>query len=231
MVTRAPARRRGIGYDLSRRMKRYRLVIFDFDGTLADTFPWFTTVFNEIAGPLRIRRIVEADVPALRAMGPRAIMQKLGVSWWKVPVLAYSMRRRMAADIARLRPFAGVPDMLRRLADDGLTLAVVTSNAEQNVRTILGESAVRIRHWQCRASMFGKAARFRAVTRAARMSPGEVLCVGDELRDADAARAAGMDFAAVTWGYATEQALRAAGPALVFDRVDDIVSRLARRSA
>lgn len=33
---------------------RYRLAIFDFDGTLADSFPWFATVVNDVAALRRM---------------------------------------------------------------------------------------------------------------------------------------------------------------------------------
>jgi phosphoglycolate phosphatase len=208
----------------------YRLVLFDFDGTLADSLPWFIAAFNELAGPLRFRRLGPDEVERTRAMGPRQVMRLLGVPWWKVPLIAQRMRRQMAAHTERIRPFDGVPEMLRRLAEAGLEMGVVTSNAERNVRAILGDSAAHFRHWKCEASLFGKPAQLRALLRETRAAPREVLCVGDELRDAEAARAAGLDFAAVTWGYATPEALRATRPALVFDSVADIAAQLGHAS-
>ena len=49
--------------------------------------------------------------------------------------------------------------------------------------------------------------------------------IGDEVRDGEAARQAGIDFGAVSWGYARPEALQQLSPALVFDSVADI-SRL-----
>jgi phosphoglycolate phosphatase len=204
----------------------YALVLFDFDGTLADSFPWFSRVLNDVADELRFRRVDPADVDALRGLGPRAIMRHLGVSWWKVPFIARRMRQRMHAEVASIHPFDGVPAMLQRLADARVELAVVTSNAEANVRAVLGPSAALVRHWECRTSLFGKAARFRSVLRQSGIAARDALCVGDELRDAEAARAAGIDFAAVAWGYATRAALLAARPAFVVDRVDELADRI-----
>jgi phosphoglycolate phosphatase len=48
------------------------------------------------------------------------------------------------------------------------------------------------------------------------------LSIGDEVRDAEAAGKAGIDFAAVSWGYARVEALREFQPVTVFDRVADI---------
>ena len=61
--------------------------------------------------------------------------------------------------------------------------------------------------------------------RRAAVSASAALFVGDEIRDAEAARAAGVPFGAVAWGYTSTAALRAQTPAHFFERVEDL-SRL-----
>jgi len=202
---------------------RYRLVIFDFDGTLADSFPWFVRVFNEAADRYRFRRIREGELEELRGLGGREIVRRLGVPAWKLPLIARHMRRLAARDIDTVSLFPGVDPLLRRLSDAGVVLAVVSSNGYGNVSRVLGpENVARIHHFRCGASLFGKAASFRRVLRRSGVAPGEALAVGDEIRDLEAARAVGIPFGAVSWGYTTAGALRAHGPALSFDRVEAI---------
>ena len=52
--------------------------------------------------------------------------------------------------------------------------------------------------------------------------PAEALYVGDEVRDAEAAQAVGIAFAAVSWGFATPEALRRQAPDRLFASVADI---------
>ena len=52
-----------------------------------------------------------------------------------------------------------------------------------------------------------------------------MIAIGDEVRDAEAAASAGIDFGAVTWGYARPETLRKLAPALVFDTIEDIVAK------
>ena len=77
-------------------------------------------------------------------------------------------------------------------------------------------------HYACSASLFGKRAKIRRVLRQAGVRPGEALYIGDEIRDLDAARASGMAFGAVSWGYALPAALMACGADILFDAVEDI---------
>jgi phosphoglycolate phosphatase len=209
-------------------MSPIRLVILDFDGTLADSFPWFLDVLNGVADRYRFRRVRGDQVDMLRGRSARQIIAHLGIPFWKLPLVARHMRGLAARDAERIRLFPGVADMLDELSGSGLTLAIVTSNSEENVRRTLGPSASRIAIFSCGSSTFGKAAKFRTVTKQAGVPPQAVLCIGDELRDLEAARACGMRFGAVGWGYTRLDALEAAAPDIVFRAVAEIAAELTR---
>jgi phosphoglycolate phosphatase len=112
--------------------------------------------------------------------------------------------------------------MLRALAADGLRLTLVSSDSKANARVKLGETAALFDHFDCSASIFGKPAKFRRILKRTAIDPARVIAIGDETRDIEAARATGIACAAVTWGYAAPNALKALGPDLVFERMDDI---------
>jgi phosphoglycolate phosphatase len=110
----------------------------------------------------------------------------------------------------------------------GLRLAIVSSNSEATIRSILGaELAGLVDHYGCGAAIFGKAAKFKAVVKAARIAKDRVLCIGDETRDIEAAREAGLACGAVEWGYATRRALADHSPTMMFSAMDEIISRVA----
>ena len=206
---------------------RYRLAIFDFDGTLADSFPWFLSVVNVLADEHGFRRIEEHEVEMLRGQGARQIVAHMELPAWKMARVALRMRQYMARDIGRISLFPGVDRLLRELAGRGVRLAVVTSNSIENVRQVLGpESAALIHHYECGASMFGKRPKLRTVLRNSGIPAAEALCIGDEVRDLEAARAEGIAFGAVAWGYTTPEALRAHAPEEMFETVEEIVAAL-----
>jgi phosphoglycolate phosphatase len=204
-----------------------KLVIFDFDGTLADTFPWFMRIINDVADRYRFKRIEQHEVEMLRGMGAAEIMAHLGVPRWKLPLIANHMRKRKARELGETRLFAGVEAMLARLGDAGIKVAVVSSNSEANIRAILGEAlAARIACFECGASVFGKAARFRKVLRRSGISPPDALAIGDEIRDLEAARRAGIAFGAAGWGFTRAEALQARGPNVLFSSIEEIADSL-----
>lgn len=203
-------------------MPRYRLVIFDFDGTLADSAPWFLGELNDLAATHGFRKVSLKEIEMLRGRPSREIVRYFGIRWWRLPAIARDMRRRSAAAAATIPVFTGIPDLLARLKAGGVTLAVVSSNGETTVRAVLGEAAALIDHFSCGAAMFGKARLLDRLRRAVGLPREAVLCVGDEVRDIEAARKADLASGAVAWGYANEAALTAAGPTLQFQRVEAI---------
>jgi phosphoglycolate phosphatase len=208
---------------------RYKLAIFDFDGTLADSFPWFCRILNDVADRFGFRRTEPHEINALRTMGARDLMRHFGIPAWKTPFIAHHIRKRKSKELEQTRLFDGVEAMLRELSDAGIALALVTSNSEPNARAILGaENANLIRTYECGVSMFGKASRFRKVLRRTGTLAGDAICIGDEIRDLEAARKEGIAFGAVTWGYTVPDALIAHGPAVLFRSVDEVADQLLR---
>lgn len=191
----------------------YRLAIFDFDGTLADSFPFFISVFNQIADEHGFRRVGAAEAQDLRHHDTRAIMRHVGMPAWKLPLASRSFIGLMRENAARIPLFEGVREALHGLDREGVRLAIVSSNSEQNVRLVLGPHlSALFGHYECGMSVFGKAGRIRKVVKRAAVPAAHALYVGDQALDADAARQAGVAFGAVSWGYAPIEALRRVAP-------------------
>lgn len=202
----------------------YRLIIFDFDGTLADSAAWFAGALNGVARRYGFREIDIAEMARLRSQPSGEIMRRLGVSPWKLPFIAAHVRKLAAQAAPSISLFPGVSEMLSRLAGRGVKLAIVSSNSEDTVRKVLGpDLAGLVTHYGCGASIFGKAAKFREVIRKAGVAEADVLSVGDEVRDIEAARKVRLAAGAVTWGYATAEILRAQRPSALFETTDDVL--------
>jgi phosphoglycolate phosphatase len=195
-----------------------RLLILDFDGTLADSFPWFLTALEDAARRFGFRCPSREEAEALRAQGSHAILAALGVPLWRLPAIAGHMRR-LAAEAPPPPLFPGIPEALESLSAAGLRLAIASSNTEGQIRRTLGPAlAGQVAHFACDATLFGKAARFRRILKASATPRAVVMGIGDELRDIEAAREAGIAAGAVAWGYADAAALRAGGPDAFFDK-------------
>ncbi|QHO76323.1 HAD family hydrolase [Bradyrhizobium sp. CCBAU 051011] len=208
-------------------MTRYRLAIFDFDGTLADTLPWFRASFHDVIARFDLKPVTAEELEDLRGLSAREIMARLGVSTWQLPAIVNDMRKRKLAAAGETSLFSGIPETLAELQRIGIQIAIVSSDSEASVRQVLGPVTTLVTRFDCGAAIFGKHRKFRRVARQLGVKPSETICIGDEIRDIEAAKAAEMDSGAVAWGYALPFALQAAGPTHLFNSIEEMTERLA----
>jgi phosphoglycolate phosphatase len=202
-----------------------KLVIFDFDGTLADSFPWFLEAFDQAALRFRFQRPDLSRVDDIRALDARQLLVRHRIAPWKVPFVAHYLRSHMSREIHRIRLFPGVDEALTTLSASGMHLGLLTSNTASNVQHVLGARTACFHHLECSVSLFGKTTRLRRLLDRSTVATHEAILIGDEIRDAEAARHAGIDFGAVAWGYTSLPSLDPHAQ-LTFTSVSDLLTQL-----
>jgi phosphoglycolate phosphatase len=205
---------------------RYKLVIFDFDGTLSDSGEWFLSIIDDLSDRFRFRRVDRAEVEVLRRRPTREVIAHLRIAGWKLPLIARYVRARFRDNASDIRTFDGVRAMLATLSDAGVRMMLCSSNGEDNVRAVLGADAARFEAFFCGSGLFGKVAKLRRAVKASGLAPADILAIGDETRDIDAARAVGLGCGAVLWGYANPDILTAMKPDVTFAAPAEIVAYL-----
>jgi pyrophosphatase PpaX len=200
---------------------RWPVVLFDFDGTLADTIPLIVASYHhaigtmgEVAEEREVRSWIGRPLqPVLeeRYPGRGAELTDVYRTW----NLAHHDELILAVD--------GMPTLLDDLHAAGARTGVVSSKKGETVR--LGLRAVGLddridviagqEHTDVHKP--DPAPLLYAATRLG-VAPSDCVYVGDAVVDIEAARAAGMAAVAVTWGAGEGESLRAAEPdALVAD--------------
>jgi len=206
---------------------KYKLAIFDFDGTLADTFPWVERIMDQVADHFQLKRLEPHELETLRGPDARKLLKAYRLPFWKILEIATHVRALMSQDIHNIALFEGMDRLLRDLSERGVRLALVSSNSCENVHTVLGlELGSLFRYYECGVSFFGKTNKFRKIMRQSGVLPYEAISIGDEIRDLEAAKKANVDFGAVSWGYTRVEALMALAPCEVFTSVDDILEKI-----
>jgi phosphoglycolate phosphatase len=206
---------------------KYSLIIFDFDGTLADTFPWFARVINKVADKYKFKKVSENDHELLRGLGAREIFKYLGIPLWKTPMIGKYISSLLSQDIHKISLFDGIDGLLKSLSMKNVTIAVLSTNSFTNISAVLGsENTALIDHFECGVSALGKRAKLRKILKKSRIPPSETIFIGDEIRDCEAANKAGVAFGAVSWGYTRIDSLESCKPTEVFTSVDQISDKL-----
>lgn len=202
-------------------------VIFDFDGTLADTFDHVFDLYNRTAAWLRLRRVSRDEVGHLRTLRPVETMRALSVPVWKVPILAWSVRRGLRARMREMSPFPGIDAALSGLRARGVRCSVLSTNSRDNIERFVTHHGLAYFHALAGgSSVFGKAGHLRRFLAEHGLDASRTVYVGDEVRDIEAARAVGLRCVSVTWGFSHRDALVAASPDLVVDSPEALLAAL-----
>lgn len=197
--------------------------IFDFDGTICDSSAASVEVLRALAPLFGFRRFDDSEIPALRRLSMDGVLKSLEVKRWTIPLLAWCARRQMRRHMAALQACAGMKEVLAALREQGVTTAIVTSNSYGNVRRFLDKEGIAVDRICAGSSLAGKAPLLRKLIGRLGIAPAEALYIGDEVRDVEAARAAGIACAVVTWGYNTEEVLFSCNPHYVVRRPRDLL--------
>jgi phosphoglycolate phosphatase len=204
-------------------------VIFDFDGTVADSLAESLAAYNRVAPRLHLRQVQEAELPELRSMAPGHLMQVLGIPMWKLPRLMLSVRAELLDHSYSVKPVAGITQALHDLCEAGCPMAMVTSNSELNVRNFLSRLGISpFDSIVAGASIFGKATRLRRMLKAAKTDPSFAVYIGDTVPDIRAAREAGTAAVAVAWGFSASGLLKNENPDALVSAAADLPSAILR---
>jgi len=205
------------------------LIVFDLDGTLADSLPDLTNAANHACRRLGLPERNPATIAGMIGGGERMFMERLvgpdhqalTEDCLKLYLDYYS---RHCGDLTR--PYPGVPETLEKLA--GKKLAVLSNKLQRLTEAVLAALGLA----RCFAASRGggaglplkpAAAPLTALIRDLGVESGRTLMVGDKPADVMTARGAGAHIAAVTYGYGELASLASANPDFLLARFDQLV--------
>ncbi|TAD73183.1 MAG: HAD family hydrolase [Oscillatoriales cyanobacterium] len=203
-----------------------RVILFDFDGTLADSFPMVVAILDRLSPRFGYPKLTPAVVAQFRDLSSRDVLKQSRVPLWQQPWLLYRIKRELSANLEQLQPIAGMAETLQALRAEGYCLGIVTSNSQSVV-----EAFLRLVDWEHYFTWVDAGYRLfskdRAIVRLQQrlgLLPGAVAYVGDETRDVEAARRSGATSVSVAWGFNSERALRKSQPDVLVHHPYELLS-------
>jgi N-acetyl-D-muramate 6-phosphate phosphatase len=208
-------------------------VLFDFDGTLADTAADLSRALNHLRTARGLEKLPIEKLRGHASSGARGLIEAgLGIlpDHPEFKALRDAFLSYYAAEICiDTQLFPGMGELLAALEGRGLRWGIVT-----NKSTILTQAIVKALALERRAACVvcgdttpylkpNPASLLHAAKELA-LAPADCTYLGDDLRDVQAARAAGMRSVAVEWGYGS--GLQAWNADVVIARPQDLMERL-----
>jgi len=209
-----------------------KCLVFDFDGTLADTMDKAMLIYNEMAMRHGFLPVKQEELPATRRMTANEFIKAYRVPRLKIPKLLLEGKRILGTQIETIRPFPGLEQVLPRLRPHFELLGILTSNSKENVTAFLNHNNLNLFDFVSTVpKLKGKRKHLAAIAATYSLEPAEIVFVGDERRDVRAGKKALVNTVAVSWGFNARDALIADKPDYVFDEVSDLENLIKLREA
>ena len=201
-----------------------KVIIFDFDGTLADTIDILLSITNRLSAEFGFKSATKEELAQLSNLNSWQILQYSGISLFKIPMLIRRLKAELHSELPHIQLFPGIKEVLLELKKRGFQLGIITSNSRENVLGALEKNGLQDTFtFIYSGSTFGKHKVINKWLRLENIHSEKVVYVGDEIRDIDAAKKTGIKVIAVGWGFNSPQALAAQNPNFLIKRPQELI--------
>ena len=205
-----------------------KLVIFDFDGTLADTLGALLRITNRLSPEFGYPQVSDEQLANLKYLSPWEIIKISKVALWKLPFLLKRVKEEFPAEVSNVELFPGITELLITLKSQGYRVGIVSSNAEANIRALLQKNQIEhLFDFVNGASTFGKGKAIDKILRHYNCPKSDAIYIGDEIRDIQAARSSKIRVVSVGWGFNAPTALMDRQPDLLITKPHALLNALA----
>jgi len=188
-------------------------LLFDFDGTIADSFSLGVQILNELAPRFHIDPFSESELHELRSMPTHQAIKRMNIPLYKIPILVPVFLHEFKRVIPMLKPFPDIKETLLTLKDMGIPMALITSNSLENVSRFIEQHQLHFFDWiEGGSGLFNKQTTIRKQIKRHNLNIEDIIYVGDETRDIVASKKCKIKIISVLWGFQTAQILRSYNP-------------------
>ena len=204
--------------------KDYRVIIFDFDGTIADSRKTLVDITNELAPEFGFDVVREEEVIRLSNLSSQDVLLQSPIPVYKIPFLLRRVKKELNKQIIKLKPFLGIKELLINLQTQGFCIGIVTSNMRNNVLDFLEKN--QLGHYfdfvYSANTIFGKHKIIKKLINQYQLPLEKTFYVGDETRDIEAAKKSNIRIIAVTWGFNTARVLAKHQPDFLINKPSEL---------
>ncbi len=201
-------------------------LLFDFDGTLINSFDCVMAKAILLAEEHHYKKLHADEMEHLRDLSSGEIVRFLKIPMYKIPALIAQMRKHIYHQMPTLVPFDGIPELLEQLHNNKFTIGILTSNSTKNVTTWLHMNNMQqlISFIHTESNYFSKRYLIKKTLKKHNIERSNVVYIGDETRDIEAAAKNNIRSIGVTWGYNSETALLRYNPSFIARKPEDILT-------
>lgn len=191
----------------------YKMVLFDFDGTISDDFNLVLSIINKDPKKFGIDGITESEAQSLKDRSILYIIREFKLHLFMVPFYISRVQKAMKKEIQATKPFEGLGEIFNLIKEQNVILGIVTNNSKSTVTKFL--KANNLHQFDFIYSypwLFGKHRKINKILQNYKIASSETIYIGDTVQDVLASKKSGVVSIAVTWGFNSPKVLAQATP-------------------
>ncbi len=179
-----------------------KYIIFDFDGTLADSTAVFASAWNTIAQKYKFKGIALKEIESLKKLSIAERSKLFDFPMYKLPMILPQFYRLYRQSLNDVHLYDGMKEVLMEIDQRGYKILIISSNSQENILEFLKMNGIHcVSNVLCSNRIFGKDKVIKKFLKDSGITPSEVLYIGDEQRDIVACKKVGVPIIWVSWGY------------------------------
>ena len=179
-----------------------KYVIFDFDGTLVDSKLAILEAWNTIAEKYRFKKVDESEIDEIKKLTMNERSKRFDFPLYKLPIVMPLFYQTYKKSLEEVELFKGIKDLFEQLNVNGYNIAIISSNAKENIEALLKRQQINnVSEILCSSRVFGKDKIIQRFLKNHQLKSTDVIYVGDEDRDIVACKKVGIKIIWVEWGY------------------------------
>ena len=186
-----------------------KYLIFDFDGTVADSARLYIRLANNLAGEFGLTELSSDELRLFSTMPIKKRCKKLGIPLYRLPAMNIRMQEEVKNHIHELSWIEGMEEGIRELKEAGFKLAIISSNSIANIERFLKSKGCSDIFDEIFSSkgLFDKHRAINKLVKKLGIKKHEAIYIGDEYRDITACKKSKVKIISATWGFDSETLL------------------------
>ena len=180
-----------------------KIILFDFDGTLADSFEISMEIVHKVSKKHKLNLSRDEIYEISKSIPIKNLLKKFKINKIKLLLFYLEIKKELKKVLLQIKPFKDVEETLIELKNRNYELGIVSSSSKRNIKKFLKKYNLEkyFKFIISKKSLTGKYKVFNSILKKEKLEKNELIYIGDEVRDLESANKSQIDCIILTKGF------------------------------